>query len=286
MPAYRPDGDWARLFVTAPGFVRTELWRDGDGIYLTADYWEASRFRRFPGRSHGEEYRRLDAGLRGCLGPKLFSARSISSISPGRALPAGRMSDRAGPRRPRGQRPDGEQARPIGREPRTRRPNLLNPIGIEERGGRGAIGKGELPRRPPRARRPDWTPASHRRCEPPHRLLHPIGVALSSGRIALNTGLILFMTYKSKKRSRKRTRRPNSPSGIQQLGPGWCACRCSMIRVVSMTACRRRAAGGKPERPVPFQLCHILGMLLVEHPIIELGSVRPQCDKHLLAVGG
>ena len=30
--AYRSDGDWARQFATAPGFVRTELWRNGDGI--------------------------------------------------------------------------------------------------------------------------------------------------------------------------------------------------------------------------------------------------------------
>jgi heme-degrading monooxygenase HmoA len=63
--AYGPNGDWARLFATAPGFIRTELWRNGDGIYLTADHWEAfEHFEQFQA-SHGEEYRRLDAKLEG-----------------------------------------------------------------------------------------------------------------------------------------------------------------------------------------------------------------------------
>lgn len=40
---YGPDGDWARLFARARGFVRTELLRDGSaaGRYLTLDYWES-----------------------------------------------------------------------------------------------------------------------------------------------------------------------------------------------------------------------------------------------------
>ena len=63
--AYRSDGDWAKLFGTAPGFLRTELWRDGDGIYLTADHWESvTAFEAFQA-SLGEEYRRLDAELEG-----------------------------------------------------------------------------------------------------------------------------------------------------------------------------------------------------------------------------
>ena len=63
--AYRSDGDWAQLFATAPGFVRTELWRDGDGIYLTADHWDSfTAFERFQA-GHGEDYRRLDARLEG-----------------------------------------------------------------------------------------------------------------------------------------------------------------------------------------------------------------------------
>lgn len=63
--AYRSDGDWAQLFATAPGFVRTELWRDGDGIYLTADHWDSfADFERFQA-AQGEAYRRVDSKLEG-----------------------------------------------------------------------------------------------------------------------------------------------------------------------------------------------------------------------------
>ena len=70
--AYRSDGDWARLFATAPGFIRTELWRDGDGIYLTADHWASvTAFEAFQA-SLGEQYRRLDAELEGVAGIETF----------------------------------------------------------------------------------------------------------------------------------------------------------------------------------------------------------------------
>jgi heme-degrading monooxygenase HmoA len=70
--AYRADGDWAKLFATAQGFIRTELWRDGDGIYLTADYWESvTAFQAFQA-VQGEEYRRLDAQLEGVAGIETF----------------------------------------------------------------------------------------------------------------------------------------------------------------------------------------------------------------------
>jgi heme-degrading monooxygenase HmoA len=63
--AYKSDGAWAKLFVTAPGFIRTDLWSDGDGIYMTADHWESfEAFERFQA-AQGEEYRRLDAELEG-----------------------------------------------------------------------------------------------------------------------------------------------------------------------------------------------------------------------------
>ena len=72
LQAYRPDGDWARLFATAQGFVRTELWRDGDGIYLTADHWHSvTDFERFQA-GQGDEYRRLDAELEGISGVDTF----------------------------------------------------------------------------------------------------------------------------------------------------------------------------------------------------------------------
>jgi len=70
--AYRSDGEWARLFSSAPGFIRTELWRDGDGIYLTADHWESvTAFEAFQA-TLGEEYRRLDAELEGVAGIETF----------------------------------------------------------------------------------------------------------------------------------------------------------------------------------------------------------------------
>lgn len=39
--AYGPDGDWARLFRSCAGYVRTELLRDAESPnqFLTLDYW-------------------------------------------------------------------------------------------------------------------------------------------------------------------------------------------------------------------------------------------------------
>ena len=72
LAAYRSDGDWAKLFMAAPGFIRTDLWRDGDGVYLTADHWESvTAFEGFQA-SLGEEYRRLDAELEGVAGIETF----------------------------------------------------------------------------------------------------------------------------------------------------------------------------------------------------------------------
>lgn len=70
--AYGSNGDWARLFATAPGFIRTDLWRDGDGIYLTADHWESfEAFERFQA-AQGQEYRRLDGKLDGLAFAETF----------------------------------------------------------------------------------------------------------------------------------------------------------------------------------------------------------------------
>lgn len=72
LAAYRSDGDWAKLFAMAPGFIRTELWRDGDGIYLTADHWESvTAFEAFQAVL-GADYRRLDAELEGIAGIETF----------------------------------------------------------------------------------------------------------------------------------------------------------------------------------------------------------------------
>lgn len=70
--AYKSDGDWARLFATAPGFIRTELWRSGDGLYMTADYWQSiSDFDAFQANL-GESYRQLDEELEGVSGIETF----------------------------------------------------------------------------------------------------------------------------------------------------------------------------------------------------------------------
>lgn len=72
LSAYGPNGDWAQLFASSPGFIRTELWRDGDGVYLTADHWESvEAFERFQA-GKGAEYRRLDARLEGVAGIETF----------------------------------------------------------------------------------------------------------------------------------------------------------------------------------------------------------------------
>ena len=63
--AYDSDGEWSRLFAASAGFIRTELWRDGDGVYLTADHWQSfEAFERFQAEK-GAEYRGLDAKLEG-----------------------------------------------------------------------------------------------------------------------------------------------------------------------------------------------------------------------------
>jgi heme-degrading monooxygenase HmoA len=70
--AYKSDGDWARLFGSAPGFIRTELWRNANGDYLTADHWESLQaFEQFQ-QTQGDEYRRLDAELEGVAGVETF----------------------------------------------------------------------------------------------------------------------------------------------------------------------------------------------------------------------
>jgi heme-degrading monooxygenase HmoA len=63
--AYGPDGDWARLFGEARGYLRTELWRGEDGSFLTADHWRSSDdFEEFQANL-GPHYHALDAQLEG-----------------------------------------------------------------------------------------------------------------------------------------------------------------------------------------------------------------------------
>lgn len=58
---YGPEGDWARLFRMAAGFVRTELLREAGGGFATLDYWdEAASFERFKA-AFADAYAELDA---------------------------------------------------------------------------------------------------------------------------------------------------------------------------------------------------------------------------------
>lgn len=42
--AYGRDGDWCSLFNTAPGYIRTELYRDRQtpARFITIDHWESA----------------------------------------------------------------------------------------------------------------------------------------------------------------------------------------------------------------------------------------------------
>jgi heme-degrading monooxygenase HmoA len=61
------DGDWAKLFRRADGYLGTELLRSSDrpDIFLTVDRWEsAACFQSFQER-FGAEYKRLDERFEG-----------------------------------------------------------------------------------------------------------------------------------------------------------------------------------------------------------------------------
>jgi heme-degrading monooxygenase HmoA len=60
--AYGPDGDWARLFRTDPGFIGTTLLRDlsDASCFTTIDRWASpSAFERFMSDA-GRRYEELD----------------------------------------------------------------------------------------------------------------------------------------------------------------------------------------------------------------------------------
>lgn len=67
LAAYASDGDWAKLFQRAKGFLGTELLRSTHetNTFLTIDRWQsASDFDHFQER-FGAEYKRLDAEFEG-----------------------------------------------------------------------------------------------------------------------------------------------------------------------------------------------------------------------------
>ena len=61
--AYGPDGDWARLFGRANGYLGTELLRDRDdhNRYITADYWQSRESYDAFQAGFAEEYAAVDA---------------------------------------------------------------------------------------------------------------------------------------------------------------------------------------------------------------------------------
>ena len=65
--AYGPEGDWARLFAQAPGFLEVQLLRSHEpaGRYLTIDRWQSRMaFESFK-RQYAEAYLALDWKLEG-----------------------------------------------------------------------------------------------------------------------------------------------------------------------------------------------------------------------------
>lgn len=58
--AYGPAGDWARLFGTSEGYIRTDMMIGDEDRYLTIDYWRSEEdFHAFQARS-GADYMALD----------------------------------------------------------------------------------------------------------------------------------------------------------------------------------------------------------------------------------
>lgn len=67
--AYGPEGDWARLFRRAEGYLGTELLRDGADSagprYLTIDRWSSREAHEAFLRAHQAAYEALDRACEG-----------------------------------------------------------------------------------------------------------------------------------------------------------------------------------------------------------------------------
>ena len=62
---YRPDGDWSRLFASAPGYCGTELLKGANSRYVTIDRWRSAEdFEAFQ-RDFGAAYRAMDESCAG-----------------------------------------------------------------------------------------------------------------------------------------------------------------------------------------------------------------------------
>lgn len=62
LDAYGRDGDWARLFVRDPAWLRTELLRDDrdPARFVTVDYWTSREARDAFRAAHDQEFSAID----------------------------------------------------------------------------------------------------------------------------------------------------------------------------------------------------------------------------------
>lgn len=58
--AYGESGDWVRFFKKGNGYIKTELYQDTNGEYLTVDEWTSKEAYEEFKRVHQKEYRELD----------------------------------------------------------------------------------------------------------------------------------------------------------------------------------------------------------------------------------
>ena len=62
LDAYRPGGEWARLFSKDPGYIRTELLQSSSSKdqYMTVDYWVSESARDSFRVKYSQEFDELD----------------------------------------------------------------------------------------------------------------------------------------------------------------------------------------------------------------------------------
>ena len=62
LAAYRPDGDWAKLFLRDSEYIKTKLFQDYDHSdrYMTVDYWTSKSARDLFREKFAVEFREID----------------------------------------------------------------------------------------------------------------------------------------------------------------------------------------------------------------------------------
>lgn len=75
--AYDPDGDWAKLFRSSKGYIRTELIRDSGkaGRYLTLDFWKSRQTYEQFKKKNKAEYQALDKKCEALIGDETAIGR-------------------------------------------------------------------------------------------------------------------------------------------------------------------------------------------------------------------